>query len=117
MAENESFFNDIIFSDEAAFHTNGCVNRNNVRIWESQHPHETFEKERDSPKLNVWGGLSREEMIGPFFFAEKTTNGNVYLDLLQKYYFPQLGEMEDANSLNFSTKEHLHIIKQLFEVP
>jgi hypothetical protein len=26
-----------------------------------------------SPKLNVWCALSRHEVIGPFFFQEKTT--------------------------------------------
>lgn len=101
MAENESFLNEVVFSDEATFHISGCVNRHNVRIWGAQHPHETFEKERDSPKINVWCGLSREEVIGPFFFAEKTINGNVYLDMLENYCFPQLDDMENANSLYF----------------
>lgn len=99
--ENESFLSKVIFSDEATFHTNGCVNRHNVRIWGSQHPHEIFEKERDSPKINVWCGLSKDEVIGPFFFAEKNINGTVYLDMLENYCFPQLDEKENLNRLYF----------------
>lgn len=34
----------VTFTDEVMFHINGCVNRHNVRIWGSQHPHDMFEK-------------------------------------------------------------------------
>ena len=50
--EEDEFNEPLVFSDEAAFHTNGKVNRHNVRIWGEENPHATIEHERDSPKVN-----------------------------------------------------------------
>jgi len=58
------------FSDEATFHVNGAVNRRNVRIWGSEHPHACVEHQRDSPKVNVFCAISSQKVYGPFFFAE-----------------------------------------------
>jgi len=44
----------MVFSDEAAFHVCGKVNRHNVRIWGTENPDATNEYIRDSPKLNVF---------------------------------------------------------------
>ena len=88
------FLSKIFFSDEATFHLSGKVNRHNVRIWGSQNPHATQEHVRDSPKLNVWCGLSHNEVIGPFFFAEKTVNGKTYLDMLEQFFFPQIEHLQ-----------------------
>lgn len=99
--ENQSFLDDIIFSDEATFHINGSVNRHNSRIYGSENPHTIFEKIRDSPKVNVWCGVMKNRLIGPFFFAEKTINGIVYLDMLINYCFPQLDELENIQQLHF----------------
>lgn len=55
------FLNDVLFSFEATIHINGCDNRHNVRIWGSQHPHEIFEKEQHSPKVNIWCDFSNNK--------------------------------------------------------
>lgn len=101
ISENESFLDDIIFTDEATFHVSGCVNRHNSRIWGFENPHVIVEKQRDSPKVNVWCGVMKNRVIGPFFFAEKTINGVVYLDMLINYCFPQLDELENIHQLHF----------------
>ena len=62
----------MVFSDKASFIVSGKVNKPNVRIWESQNPYEVVEKERNSPKLNVWYGLMHNQIIGSFIFAEST---------------------------------------------
>jgi hypothetical protein len=41
------------------------------------------EHRRDSPKINVFCAVSSQKMYGPFFFAEETINGMIYLDILQ----------------------------------
>jgi hypothetical protein len=33
-------------------------------------------------------------MFGPFFFAERTISGFIYLDMLENYLIPQLQDME-----------------------
>lgn len=76
MRGKKAFLNDVIFHG-ATIHMS--VNKHNVRIWGSQHPHEIFEKERDSHKVNVWCGLSKAQVIRPFFFHERNINGTVCL--------------------------------------
>ena len=82
------------FSDEATFHVSGKVNKHNIRIWGSQNPCEVLERERDSPKINVWCGLMHNQIIGPFIFAESTVTANIYLDMLKHYVVPQLEEFQ-----------------------
>ena len=82
------------FSDEATFHVSGKVNKHNIRIWGSQNPCEILERERDSPKINVWCGLMHNQIIGPFIFAESTITANIYLDMLKHYVVPQLEEFQ-----------------------
>ena len=48
-----------------------------------------FQQERDSPKVNVWCGLMKDCVIGPFFFAEPTVTARTYLDMLELYVVPQ----------------------------
>lgn len=96
---DESFLKRVIFTDEATFHVNGCVNRHNCRIWGSEQPNEIIEYVRNSPKLNVWCGLMHDKLIGPFFFVEQTITGNVYFDMLEQYVFPQLEQIENENNV------------------
>ena len=53
-AEEEGLMNNVLFSDEATFHTCGLANRHNFRIWATEQLHEIREWQRDTPKLNVW---------------------------------------------------------------
>ncbi|GBL84624.1 hypothetical protein AVEN_191085-1 [Araneus ventricosus] len=57
----------------------------NVRLWRSEIPHAIYEHERDSSTVNLFCAVSSSNMFGPFFFAEKTVTGFVYLDMLQIY--------------------------------
>jgi hypothetical protein len=66
--ENESYLDLVLFSDESTFHVCGKVNRHNCRIWGSGSPYQVTEYESDIPKLNVWLGLHKHGVIGPFFF-------------------------------------------------
>ena len=38
METDDLFISKLVFSDEATFHTNGTVNRHNVRIWGTENP-------------------------------------------------------------------------------
>ena len=66
--EEDEFNERLVFSDEATFHTNGKVNRHNVRIWGEENPHTTIENERDSPKANAFCAISKNHVHGRFFF-------------------------------------------------
>lgn len=91
---DKNFLKKIVFSDEATFHVCGKVNKHNVRIWGTEKPYEVREHIRDSPKLNVWCAISYDRLIGPFFFQEKSINGNIYLDMLENFAYPQLEDLQ-----------------------
>lgn len=81
---------NIIFSDEATFYLNGNVNRQNCRYWATENPHWMIEVHSQYPKkINVWCGIVRERVIGPFFFEQSLT-GQVYLEFLQLELIPAL---------------------------
>jgi hypothetical protein len=61
-------------------------------MWGNKKPHASVEHIRDSPKVNVFCSLSRTKVYGPFFFAESTITGIVYLNILQWWLMPQLSE-------------------------
>ena len=84
----------VVLSNEASFRVSEKVNKHKVRIWGSQNYCEVVEKERDSPKLNVWCGLKHNQIIGPFVFAESTITANICLDMLKHYVVPQLEEFQ-----------------------
>lgn len=89
-ADRENLMGHILFTDEATFHVCGRVHRHNCRIWADEMPHDTMEWERHSPKVNVWLGLTKRKVYGPYMFAEQTITGDMYLDMLQLFLHPQL---------------------------
>jgi hypothetical protein len=97
--ENNDLPATFIFSDEATFHTNGKMNRHDVRVWGTENPHVTLEYERDSPEVNVLCAISKKKVYGPFFFVKNTVTGNSYLDMLTIWRLPQLEE--DSNDFIF----------------
>jgi len=53
LVENEHFYRKIIFSDEAHFHLDGYVNKQNCRIWGSENPHVVMEKPMHPQRVTV----------------------------------------------------------------
>ena len=92
--DDNDYLNSVVFSDEATFHVSGKVNKHNIQIWGSENPCEVVEKERDSPKINVWCGLMHNQIIGPFIFSKSTVTANIYLDMLKHYVPLQLEEFQ-----------------------
>ena len=88
------FLKRVCFSDESTFHVSGLINRHNSGIWGSHNPHETYKLKRDFPKLNVWCGIMHDNIIGPFFFAEKSIAAQIYLDLLTECGHHSVNSME-----------------------
>ncbi|GFX86738.1 DUF4817 domain-containing protein [Trichonephila clavipes] len=83
------FENTLVFTDEVFC---GKVNRHNLRFWGTENVYVTLEHQRDSPKMNVFCALSNSCVFGPFFFAEKSINGDLYQDMLSEWLLPQLEE-------------------------
>jgi len=60
----------IMMSDEAHFHLNGSVNKQNFQYWAPQNAHEVHERPLHSPKVTVWCAIDKVGVIGPYFFEE-----------------------------------------------
>jgi len=92
-----NWFNFIIFSDEATFELNGAVNRHNCRYWSDVNPHWMTDLRTQYPqKLNVWAGLCRRGIIGPFFLYENF-NAQNYLNLLRDQVVPAIENLYPDN--------------------
>jgi hypothetical protein len=52
-----------------------------------ENPHMQRQVVRDRPKVNVWCGLMKEKITGPFFFVEATATGGVYPDMLEQFVY------------------------------
>lgn len=59
----------ILFSDEATFTSNGTVSSQNYRWWSDMNPNFTVQRrDQYSFKTNVWCGIFKNRLVGPFFF-------------------------------------------------
>jgi hypothetical protein len=68
------------------------VHRHNVRIWANERPRDFVAHERDSPEVNVWCTLTKDRVIGPYFFAERNVTSHNYLDMLELFAVPQIDD-------------------------
>lgn len=96
----------IMMSDEAHFHLDGYVNKQNFRYWAASNPQQLHERPLHSRKVTVWCGVYVDGIIGPYFFEEDgstvTVNSARYIEMLNTFLRPQLQEMGlDMESLWF----------------
>ena len=75
------------FSDEAHFHLNGYVNKQNWRHWGTENPHLAVAKPAHPQRVTVWYAVSSEVIIGPIFIKGAVTSEK-YQELLQRDFFP-----------------------------
>ena len=72
--KNVRFINNLIVTDEAAFHMNGMVNRQNVRTYSpyKQNPMNIFKKKTSHEKKCQfgWGSLAQVISLGHFSMKE-----------------------------------------------
>lgn len=92
LEQNENML--LVMSDEAHFHLNGFVNRQNYRYWAGENPRELHEKPLHSPKVTVWCAVSTFGIIGPFFFEENgvtvTVTSERYINMVNTFFIPEL---------------------------
>jgi hypothetical protein len=55
----------------------------------------------NSPKVNVWCAMSKNRLIGPFFFEGDTVNGEKYLSMLQTFFIPEVRKLRKTRSIIF----------------
>lgn len=65
---NPGVLDHIFFSDEAHFHLSGHVNKQNMRFWAPNQPHEHIQPPLSQEKVTVWCAIGKGGIVGPFFF-------------------------------------------------
>ncbi|GBO34110.1 hypothetical protein AVEN_196118-1, partial [Araneus ventricosus] len=89
MIDSEGFdVGCIWFTDEAHFHLNGFVNKQNWRFWGSENPYWCEAKPLYSPKVTVWAAVCSRGIIGPFFIRETVTSER-YVAILEQFVATQ----------------------------
>lgn len=91
----------IYCSDECTFYVSGYVNKQNSRYWDYEKPDIVQQVPLHSPKVNVWCAISSKSIIGPYFFEEDTVNGQNYLEMLERFFYPALQRMRIARKIYF----------------
>lgn len=92
------FFSKILFSDEAHFHLNGYVNKQNCRIWATENPRVIQEVSLYPKRVTVWCAMWAGGVLGPFFFEDEendaalTVNGERYRDMITSFLWPKIEE-------------------------
>lgn len=104
--ENEDLA--IIMSDEAHFHLNGVVNKQNCRFWASGNPREMHQRPLHSPKVTVLCGIGKCRIFGPFFFKEDgstvTVNSARYVNMFENFFKPELETRNQQEGCVVSTR-------------
>ena len=96
---------NIFFLDEASFHMNGFVDKHNIRYLCESNPHKTLGRVMISPKRRVWCALSKNQLIGPFFFGDDTVNAKNYLTMRQLFSVPAVKRLRKVRSIIFQQDE------------
>lgn len=106
MLERFNNVDNIFFSDEAHFHLDGYVNRQNCRFWGESNPMMLHQRPLHSPKVTVWVAMSANCIIGPYFLEDYrgravTVNSPRYIDMIRNCFAPRLQECEHYNQLTW----------------
>lgn len=84
----------ILTSDEAHFHLNGSVNKQNCRYWSQINPENLHQRSLHSEKVTVWAGVAKFGVIGPYFFEQNervvTVNVERYVTMVREFLVPEL---------------------------
>lgn len=92
---NPGVLNLIFFSDEAHFHLSGHVNKQNMRFWARNQPHEHIQAPLSREKVTVWCAIGKGGIVGPFFFEDNegnpvTVNSERYIEMLRRKFIPAI---------------------------
>ena len=101
MLEDSHMQENLFFSDEATFYVGGLINKHNIGYWSQTNPHVAIETVMSSPELNVWCGISKNKLLGLYFFEDDTVNRENYLLMLEISFIPEIRKLYKPRSIVF----------------
>lgn len=128
MFDRFTSFNNVLFSDEAHFHINGHVNKQNCRYWSCENPNRKHERPLHSPKVTVWAAMSAHGIIGPYFFEDSrgravTVDSQRYVAMIENFFAPELQNFPGFNTRTWfqqdgatahTSNTAMPVVRQLF---
>jgi hypothetical protein len=79
---DQTFFQNVRFTDEATLKNHGQVNTRNVHYWATENPRWLRQVEHQRQwSVNVWYGVSGNRIIGPYFI-DGNLNGERFSEFL-----------------------------------
>lgn len=124
--EVDDFKSKIIMSDEAHFHLNGYVNKQNLRFWATENPRVMHEEPLHPLKATVWCGVYARGVIGPYFFEDAigntvTVTGERYRAVINDFLLPELEErglvnmwFQQDGATAHAARATMEIVKEAF---
>ena len=98
-AANRHFWQCVIWTDESTFTRAGVLNQRNSHVWSHENPHATRESSfQHDFRVNVWAGIWKDRIIGPFFIPTLTSAEYVRLlsEEIEEYLMDiPLGELRN----------------------
>jgi len=123
--ENPKFLNNLIMSDEAHFHLNGFVNKQNCRIWGTENPRALHQRQLHPVRCTVWCGIMADKVIGPYFFENEihepqTVSGAAYRTMLEDFLRPVVLNNRDTwfqqdGATAHTARATIAILRELFD--
>ncbi|CAF4941144.1 unnamed protein product [Rotaria sp. Silwood1] len=92
--EDPTLLDRILWTDEATFQINGCVNRHNCVYWSDTNPHFIIEQKLNVPQAIVWGGIWSNDVVGPLFLKQDGAPphyGEIVRDYLDDIFVDWIG--------------------------
>jgi len=88
--------------DEAHFHLNGHVNKQNCHYWSTTNSKRKHQKLLHLPKVTVWAAMSARGIIGTYFFEDETeravtVNSKQYVEMLDDFLVHELQSFPGYN--------------------
>lgn len=124
MNDDNEFVNNLWMSDEAHFHLNGYVNKQNFRYWSQKNPKHLHQRPLHSHKVTVWCALSSYGIIGPYFFENEdgvatTVTSAGYVAMLETIVArnPQITDnawFQQDGSTSHTARISMAAVRQLF---
>ena len=110
MIDNDGFdVRCLWFTNEAHFHLNGIINKQNWSFWDSENPHLCEEKALHSSKFTAWAAVCVRGIISPFFVGE-TIPTERYVTILEQFVRNQLA-LKDRPSTDWFMQDGLDHIE------
>ena len=116
------FSSKIILNDEAHFHLDGFVNRQNYRVWGSEKPRVISEKQMHPQRVTVWRGFWAGDIIGLYFFKNEAgqaaiVNGARYRDTITQFFLLKLNDIDVADMWFQQDDATCHTANETIQLP